>query len=243
MDNNNDIAEIAYMYRVHHHSMTEKETPILDILFIAVPIMWIIFAFQTWSENDTNAQLTYHILFMAIVLILRILILFYENWFTLQGHHKKMIDEKHEIDTNRTQEREELEALYRLKGFEDPLLTDVIDTLMSDSNQLLKVMLEEELGLTLNRLNHPLKNMVLQFLAAISFLSFYWFYVQYVQISHHIVYLFVVSIIFYVYLLKIKFSRIKGKTLTAAISKSIVLFVITALLTVIMVRNYITGLC
>ena len=48
-----------------------------------------------------------------------------------------MIDEKHEIDTNLSQEREELEALYRLKGFEEPLLTDMIDTLMSDSNQLL----------------------------------------------------------------------------------------------------------
>ena len=239
MNNNHNIAEIAYMYRIHHESMTEKETPILDILFIAIPTIWIVVAFQSWFGNNTNTSPLLHIMFMVIIMIVRILISFYENWFALQGHHKKMIDEKNEIDTNRAQEREELEALYRLKGFEDPLLTDVIDTLMSDSNQLLKVMLEEELGLTLNRLNHPLKNMVLQLVTAIFFVSFYGIYIQYVQVSHHTIYLCIASAIAYIYLFNTKFTLIDNKTFIAKTLKYTAIFVITALIVSFLVRDYV----
>ncbi len=47
--------------------------------------------------------------------------------------------------------------MYRAKGFEGKLLEEVLDVLMSDDNRLLKVMLEEELGLTLEAYEHPLR--------------------------------------------------------------------------------------
>lgn len=71
--------------------------------------------------------------------------------------HKLVEEEKHEIKHNRSQEREELTAMYKLKGFEEPLLTQVIDVLMADDHRLLMVMLEEELGLQLESEEHPIK--------------------------------------------------------------------------------------
>ncbi|MCX6990144.1 MAG: VIT1/CCC1 transporter family protein [Chlamydiae bacterium] len=50
--------------------------------------------------------------------------------------------------------------MYRAKGFTGKLLEDVIDVLMSDDNRLLQIMLEEELGLTLEIHEHPLKQAV-----------------------------------------------------------------------------------
>lgn len=66
-------------------------------------------------------------------------------------------EEKHEIEHNREEEREELTEMYRAKGFSEPLLTKIIDVLMADDNKLLAVMLEEELGVHTNAYVHPLK--------------------------------------------------------------------------------------
>jgi vacuolar iron transporter family protein len=79
------------------------------------------------------------------------------GWVRLERLHRITEQEKFEIEHHRPQEREELTALYRAKGFEGKLLEDVIDVLMSDQDRLLKVMLEEELGLTLEAYEHPLK--------------------------------------------------------------------------------------
>lgn len=79
------------------------------------------------------------------------------GWARLERLHRVIEQERYEIETNRAQEREELSALYTAKGFEGKLLDDVIDVLMSDNDRLLKVMLEEELGLTLQVHEHPLK--------------------------------------------------------------------------------------
>jgi VIT1/CCC1 family predicted Fe2+/Mn2+ transporter len=68
--------------------------------------------------------------------------------------------EKWEIEHNRPQEREELKALYSAKGFEGKLLDDVIDVLMADGDRLLRVMVEEELGLSLESHEHPLKQAI-----------------------------------------------------------------------------------
>lgn len=78
-------------------------------------------------------------------------------WARLERLHRMLEEERLEICNNREQERLELKALYQLKGFEEPLLTQVCDVLMADSDRLLKVMLEEELGLTLASHEHPLK--------------------------------------------------------------------------------------
>lgn len=77
-------------------------------------------------------------------------------WSRLERLHRVMAEEKHEIDFNRAQEREELKALYRLKGFQGKLLDDVIDVLMADGDRALRVMLEEELGFRLEENEHPL---------------------------------------------------------------------------------------
>ena len=47
--------------------------------------------------------------------------------------------------------------MYEQKGLSGDLLDQVIEVLMADDNRLLRVMLEEELGLTLESYEHPLK--------------------------------------------------------------------------------------
>ena len=85
----------------------------------------------------------------------------------LERLHRIAAEEKWEIEHNRSQERDELSALYAAKGFEGKLLTDVIDVLMSDGDLLLRVMLEEELGLSLEVHEHPLKQAFGAFLGSL----------------------------------------------------------------------------
>ena len=47
--------------------------------------------------------------------------------------------------------------MYAAKGFSGKLLDEVVEVLMADDNRLLRVMLEEELGLTLEAIEHPMK--------------------------------------------------------------------------------------
>lgn len=78
-------------------------------------------------------------------------------WFRLERLHRILEQERYEIEHHRTQERDELRVLYATKGFEGKLLEDVLDVLMADNDRLLKVMVEEELGLSLASYEHPLK--------------------------------------------------------------------------------------
>lgn len=79
------------------------------------------------------------------------------GWSRLQKLHRMIEEERYEIMHHRPQEKEELTALYKAKGFSGKLLEEVIDILMADDNRLLEVMLEEEFGLELEKLDHPLK--------------------------------------------------------------------------------------
>lgn len=79
------------------------------------------------------------------------------GWSRLERLHRILEQEKFEIEHHRTQEREELKELYAAKGFEGKLLEDVLDVLMADDERLLRVMVEEELGLSLRSHEHPLK--------------------------------------------------------------------------------------
>jgi vacuolar iron transporter family protein len=79
------------------------------------------------------------------------------GWARLERLHRVLAQEKWEIDHHRGQEREELVVLYSAKGFEGKLLDDVVDTLMADGDRLLKVMIEEEMGLSLESQEHPIK--------------------------------------------------------------------------------------
>lgn len=74
----------------------------------------------------------------------------------LERMHKMMEEERWEITHHRAQERLELQEIYQAKGFEEPLLSQVIDVLMADENRLLEVMLSEELGIPLESYEHPL---------------------------------------------------------------------------------------
>lgn len=79
------------------------------------------------------------------------------GWFRLERLHRVLAQERWEIEHHRQQERDELRVLYAAKGFEGKLLEDVLDVLMADNDRLLKVMVEEELGLSLATYEHPLK--------------------------------------------------------------------------------------
>ena len=82
------------------------------------------------------------------------------GWSRLERLHRLIEQEQWEIQHHRAQEKEELTAMYRQKGLTGKLLDQVIEVLMADDNRLLRVMLEEELGLTLESYEHPLKQAV-----------------------------------------------------------------------------------
>lgn len=73
--------------------------------------------------------------------------------------------------------------LYAAKGFEGKLLEDVLDVLMADNDRLLKIMIEEELGLTLETSEHPLKQglgaLIGVLLAAAVSLGLFWLFPPY----------------------------------------------------------------
>jgi vacuolar iron transporter family protein len=85
-------------------------------------------------------------------------------WSRLERLHRLMEQERWEIIHHRQQEREELQVLYSKKGFEGQLLEEVCDVLMADNDRLLHVMLEEEMGLSLESYEHPLKQSLGSFL-------------------------------------------------------------------------------
>ncbi len=89
------------------------------------------------------------------------------GWGRLERLHRLIEQERWEIEHHRAQEKEELTELYRAKGLTGKLLTEVVDTLMADDNRLLQVMLEEELGLTLETHEHPIKQCLGAFLGTL----------------------------------------------------------------------------
>ena len=79
------------------------------------------------------------------------------GWARLERLHRLIEEERWEIEHHREQEKQELIEMYQTKGFSGKLLDEVITILMADDNRLLKIMLEEELGLSLEMYEHPLK--------------------------------------------------------------------------------------
>jgi VIT1/CCC1 family predicted Fe2+/Mn2+ transporter len=74
----------------------------------------------------------------------------------VQHYADELERERREIRDDFDHEREEIRVLYAAKGFTGKLLDDVVETLCADDDRLLKVMMEEELGLHLYHMNHPL---------------------------------------------------------------------------------------
>lgn len=79
-----------------------------------------------------------------------------QGFMRLQRLHILIKEEKYEIEHHRDEERQELMAIYEAKGFKGPILEEVVSTLMADDNRLLQVMLEEEMGVSFETLDHPI---------------------------------------------------------------------------------------
>lgn len=79
------------------------------------------------------------------------------GWSRLERLHRVIEEERWEIEHRRGQEKDELKALYAAKGFSGRLLDEAVEVMMADDNRLLQVMLTEELGLSLESFEHPLK--------------------------------------------------------------------------------------
>jgi vacuolar iron transporter family protein len=90
------------------------------------------------------------------------------GWSRIERLHRLIEEERWEIEHHRAQERSELTEMYRAKGLSGKLLEEVIDVLMADDHRLLQIMLEEELGLTLEAYEHPLKQALGAFCGAAS---------------------------------------------------------------------------
>ena len=65
--------------------------------------------------------------------------------------------ERKEIENIPEREKAEIEAVYKLKGFEGKLLKQVVNKITSDKKLWLKVMMEEELGLFGDDFENPYK--------------------------------------------------------------------------------------
>ncbi len=88
------------------------------------------------------------------------------GWARIERLHRQIEEERWEIEHQRAQEKLELREMYEAKGLSGKLLDEVIDVMMADDNRLLRIMLEEELGLTLEAYEHPLKQALGAFIGA-----------------------------------------------------------------------------
>lgn len=90
-----------------------------------------------------------------------------QGFMRLERLHFLIKEEKYEIENNRDEEKQELLAIYEAKGFKQPMLEEVVATLMADDNRLLQVMLEEEMGISFETLDHPVVTGFMAFLGTI----------------------------------------------------------------------------
>ncbi|MGM0580696.1 MAG: VIT1/CCC1 transporter family protein [Bacteroidota bacterium] len=64
-----------------------------------------------------------------------------------QNYHKQKAIEYWEVDNLPETEREEIREIYQEKGFEEPLLSQVVDVITKDKDRWVDVMMKDELGL------------------------------------------------------------------------------------------------
>lgn len=143
---------------------------------ISFIMLWLILDFLDPNHTQT---ITLLIIFACGWFIWKVGRSAWLGWSRLERLHRIIAEERWEIEHHRQQEREELKALYAAKGFEGKLLEDVLDVLMADGDRLLRVMLEEEMGMTLAVHEHPLKQALgagigVVLTSAISLLFLYW---------------------------------------------------------------------
>jgi VIT1/CCC1 family predicted Fe2+/Mn2+ transporter len=73
----------------------------------------------------------------------------------LDFYRREIRREAKEIEEDIEGERAELTALYATKGLKGPVLKEAVDQICADPEILLKVMMEEELGIFTSRFEHP----------------------------------------------------------------------------------------
>ncbi|MGN6350675.1 MAG: VIT1/CCC1 transporter family protein [Candidatus Nitrosocosmicus sp.] len=73
--------------------------------------------------------------------------------------------EEYEIDHYPDKEREEIEEIYRSKGFSGAELDMVVNKIVSNREVWLKTMLTEELGLNLEIIGSPIKGAIVMFIS------------------------------------------------------------------------------
>ncbi|MGN6707866.1 MAG: VIT1/CCC1 transporter family protein [Candidatus Nitrosocosmicus sp.] len=73
--------------------------------------------------------------------------------------------EEYEIDHYPNKEREEIEEIYRSKGFSGAELDMVVNKIVSNREVWLKTMLTEELGLNLEIIGSPIKGAIVMFIS------------------------------------------------------------------------------
>ncbi|MBI4181430.1 MAG: VIT1/CCC1 transporter family protein [Candidatus Aenigmarchaeota archaeon] len=85
----------------------------------------------------------------------------------IEYYLEEIAREKREIENDPAHERQELRELYRLKGFEGGLLDKIVATLSRNKKIWLRVMLEEELGISETQFASPAKIGVIMCIAAL----------------------------------------------------------------------------
>jgi VIT1/CCC1 family predicted Fe2+/Mn2+ transporter len=85
----------------------------------------------------------------------------------IQFYRSEIQREAHEVEEDLPGERAELLALYEAKGLREPVLSQAVDQICADPETLLKVMMEEELGIFATRFAHPALQASVETLAAI----------------------------------------------------------------------------
>lgn len=78
------------------------------------------------------------------------------TWTRVRYYESELERERREIRDHLDHEQEEVRVLYAAKGFSGQLLEQIVETLSADDDRLLRVMMEEELGLSMNHVAHPL---------------------------------------------------------------------------------------
>lgn len=120
----------------------------------------LIFIWITWLTLSGLGQPTFTGV-MLLVLAIALAVLFgistaRATHAQVQYYATELERERLEIRDNFDHECDEVRVLYAAKGFQEPLLTQIVDTLTADDDRLLKLMMEEELGLSMHHINHPL---------------------------------------------------------------------------------------
>ena len=90
-----------------------------------------------------------------------------QNYLAVKSHREilesEIKREEFEIENMPDKERQEIEQLYRAKGFEGKELEMVVDKITSNKDVWLKTMLTEELRLNLDVIGSPLKGALVMF--------------------------------------------------------------------------------